>query len=99
VGLTVSAVEAPEVIAKFQKVKDSDNVLVTDIQVSPHVFGSNYAFCLIAQCLTVCSFAGSFFLYDIPCSALQGLQYSPTPCNAERSMSHKKLLRPKLEII
>jgi len=37
--------------------------LVTELQVTACVFGSTYAFHLIAERLTVCRFSGSFFLY------------------------------------
>jgi len=57
--LSVSVVEAPKV-TEFRQVSDNDNVLVTDLHVTPYVFGLNYAFCLIAQCLTVCPFTRSF---------------------------------------
>jgi len=53
VRLTVSAVEVP-------KVDRFSILLVTEPWVTAYVFGSNYAFCLIAQCLAVCPFAGSF---------------------------------------
>jgi len=34
---------------------------VTELQVTAYVFGLPHAFHLIAECLTVCSFSGSFF--------------------------------------
>jgi len=51
VRLTVSAVEV-NVSVRFR---------VTQLQVTACVFGSRYAFHLIAACLTVCPFFGSLF--------------------------------------
>jgi len=76
-GLTDSAVEAPK-LAKFRQVNDNDSVLVTDLQATTYVFGSNCAFYLRAQCLTVCPLAGSFIRRTV--SALQGLQFTHPIC-------------------
>ena len=50
----------PLKLPKFRQVNDNESILVTDLQVTLYVFGSN-AFYLVADCLTVCPFGGSFF--------------------------------------
>jgi len=65
----------PLKLPKFRQVNDNDSILLTDLQVTPYVFGWN-AFYLIAECLTVCAFGGSFFFARLTMSALRGLQFT-----------------------
>ena len=85
--LNFSAVEAPKVTQNSIS-NLNDGSAVTELQVTACVFGSNYAFHLIAEGLLVCRFSGAF-LYDVPFCSYKALK-SPTPYFRTRSdMLHR----------
>ena len=60
-AFAISAVEAPKLL-KFRYVNGNERTPLTRLPVTVCVFGSPYAFHLIAEGLTVCPFSGSFFV-------------------------------------